>query len=73
MVGLGDPAVANCLYVDCHDPEALAGMGSAEQRAGWSTGDLAADDRRWSKGGSNPRSLYVTHLAEQKLGAGIAS
>ncbi len=44
MVGLGDPAVANCLYVDCHDPEALAGMGSAEQRAGWSTGDLAADD-----------------------------
>ena len=58
MVGLGDPAVANCLYVDCHDPEALAGMGSAEQRAGWSTGDLAADSAgrrrgRWLRARSN--------------------
>ena len=50
MVGLGDLAVANCLYVDCHDPEALAGMGSAEQRAGWSTGDLAGRNSSPSMG-----------------------
>src|SRR5258705_6072262 len=44
MVGPGNLAVLDGLDVDRHDPEALAGMGHAEEVPGRSSGYLAAND-----------------------------